>query len=202
MDLHHARNTRGNIAKLYLELYELWNKAKLHEVEANKSYGYVMIFRDDSNWLLDFDLDRLLRTGGEVRNDGDEGRAFGQKCGPPNTWNMPRFCDYVVVAEREVAEPFGSFYMVMTDPGSMGVELDPRSDSVLESERYVYQTVQAFHIRFEQVATGLIPFERCGRMNISGSVVPCRHKPNDVTTRGVPQMGAMAIVPSDCEVIG
>jgi len=194
-DLHHARNTRGNIAKLYLELFELWNQAKIKEVETNSSYEYVMIFRDDANWLFDFDLDRLLRIGGEVRNHGSAGRAFGQRC---EDGGLPRLCDFAVIAERQVAEPFGSFYMVMTDPRSMGVNLNPRSDSVLESERYVYQTVRAFDIRFEQVPTALIPFERCGRLNISGSITPCRHKPNDHTFRGVPKLGAIGLVPHAC----
>ncbi|CAK0876272.1 unnamed protein product, partial [Prorocentrum cordatum] len=55
----------------------------------------------------------------------------------------------------------------MTDPTSMGVSLDPRSETVLEGERYLYQLTKALHIRFEEVPTALIPFERCGRVNMS-----------------------------------
>jgi len=97
----HARTTRENVAKLYKELEGLWTDAKANEEETGESYEYVMIFRDDSNWLLDFDLDRLLRTGGQVVLDGSAGRALGQKCGPQG---LPRLCDYVVVAERAVAD--------------------------------------------------------------------------------------------------
>jgi hypothetical protein len=194
-DEEHARTTRGNVAKLYKELEELWTIAKANEVQAGETYQYVMIFRDDSNWLRDFDLDRLLRAGGQVVLDGAAGRVLGQKCGPEG---LPRLCDYVVVAERAVAEPFGSFYMMITDPASMGVFLDPQSNTVLEVERYAYQLAQAFDIRFEQVATALIPFERCGRMNISGSTVVCQHKPNDESLRSIAKLGVNSTIPDTC----
>jgi hypothetical protein len=198
-DLDVAWGTRGNVAKLYLELRELWNIAKENEKLADKSYKYVMIFRDDSNWLSNFDMDRMLRIGGKVMLTGSAGHAWGQQCGPQG---LPRLCDFVVVAEREVAEPFGSFYTLMIDPKSMGVPwLDPRAESVLEGERYMYQVAHAFKIHFEQVPTALIPFERCGRMNKSGHVIPCRHKPNDNSFHGVAKMGAMTRVPGRCDAM-
>jgi hypothetical protein len=181
---------------LYQELGELWTLAKEAEVKASESYKYLMIWRDDSNWLFDFDLDRLLRVGGRVTLDGGAGRALGQMCGHAGE---PRLCDYAVIAEREVAEPFGSFYRLMTDPASMGVSLDPRSETVLESERYMYQVAQTFNIRFEQVPTALIPFERCGRLNLSGKTVICKHKPTDLSYNGVPKMGADVMIPATCE---
>jgi hypothetical protein len=194
----HARTTRENVAKLYKELEGLWTDAKANEEETGESYEYVMIFRDDSNWLLDFDLDRLLRTGGEVVLDGSAGRALGQRCGPQG---LPRLCDYVVIAERAIAEPFGSFYKMMTDPASMGVFLDPLSESVLEGERYMYQLVESFDIRFEQVSTAMIPFERCGRMNIKGSTVVCQHKPNDESFGGIAKLGVASTIPDKCELL-
>jgi len=195
-DLEHGQATRGNAAKLYQELGELWTLAKEAEIRASESYKYVVILRDDSNWLFDFDLDRLLSVGGRVALDGGAGRALGQMCGHPGE---PRICDYAFVAEREVAEPFGSLYRLMTDPASMGVALDPQAETVLESERYIYQVVQAFDIRFEQVPTALIPFERCGRLNVSGSTVVCRHKPTDLSYNGVPKLGVDAMIPAACE---
>jgi len=195
-NLEHAKTTRRNIAKLYKELDDLWTVAKENEVTAGDQYEYVMIFRDDSNWLLDFDLDRLVRAGGRKVIDGSAGRAFGQKCGPEG---LPRLCDYVVVAERAIAEPFCSFYKMMTDPTSMGVSLDPRSETVLEGERYLYQLTKALHIRFEEVPTALIPFERCGRVNISGTVSVCQHKPTDEGFNGIPKLGVQTMVPDICE---
>mmetsp|Transcript_78107 Transcript_78107/g.207397 ORF Transcript_78107/g.207397 Transcript_78107/m.207397 type:complete len:192 (+) Transcript_78107:165-740(+) len=184
---------------MYQEIDELWALAKEAEARAGESYEYLMIFRDDSNWLFDFDLGRLLRTGGQVVLDGGAGRAFGQKCGSQGT---PRLCDYVVVAERKVAEPFGSFYRLITDPASMGVSLDPSSETVTEGERYVYQVVQAFGIRFEQVPPALIPFERCGRLDVNGSTTVCLHKDTyneeNAGDDGVPSMGVHVLIPVTC----
>jgi len=169
--------------------------AKEAEVAVGQKYEYVMIFRDDANWLFDFDLDRLLRTGGEVRLDGKAGRAFGLKRDVFHGQDV--LCDFAVVAEREVAEPFGRFYRLMTDPGSMGVHL--QAEGKYSSENYLYQVVKAFDIRWEQVPNALIPFVRSGRLNISGSTVLCQHKPLDLSFRGVPQMGADFLIPDDCK---
>ena len=192
LDYKHGQSTRGNFARLYLELYGLWNTAKTNEVNVNKSYSYVMIFRDDANWLADFDLERLLRTGGFQKNPGGSaGRAFVHAC---RAFSWKSVCDYVVVAERDAAEPFGSFYDLITDPGSMGKNLNP--GGCPESETYLYQVAMAFHVRLEVVPIALIPFQRCGRVNLSGTIVPCLHKACDHTFEGVPLLGATTLVPA------
>ena len=78
----------------------------------------------------------------------------------------------------------------------MGVHLDPGQYQM--GEEYLYQCARAFNVRFELVPSALIPLERCGRMNISGSVVPCRHKNWDDSFQGVPKLGADVLVPGDC----
>jgi hypothetical protein len=201
-ELHaNSEHARENVAKMYQELDGLWTLAKEAEVKTNESYKFVMIFRDDANWLFDFDLDRLLRTGGEVRLDGKAGRAFGLKrevFQGKRSKRAPRvLCDFAVVAEREVAEPFGHFYRLMTDPGSMGVHL--QAEGKHSSENYLYQVVKAFDIRWEQVPNALIPFVRSGRLNISGSTVLCQHKPLDLSFGGVPRMGADILIPNECK---
>ncbi|CAK0893713.1 unnamed protein product, partial [Prorocentrum cordatum] len=183
----HAQAARGSVAKLYQELEDLWTLAKEAEANKNEKYRYVMITRDDSNWLFDFDMDRLLQSGGDVMFDGDAGRAFAQRCGPPE---MGGICNDVVVAEREVAEPFGSFYGLMTDHAIAG------------GFRNAFLKMKSLDIRLEEVPAAAIPFERCGRLNISGSIVLCRHRRTDEAHDGMPALGVNAVVPAVCEDLG
>jgi hypothetical protein len=194
----HAKSTRANFAKLYTELLELWTLATGEEERIGTQYEYVMIFRDDSNWLFDFDMKRLVDTAGVVKTDGHKGRVYAMQCdGTP--FLGPRTSDFMILAERSVAEPFASLYKLFTDSPHNLQPHDPLfHDRTTFPETYLVQVAKAFDVRWTIVPAALFPFVRSGRMNISKSVVLCKHYRCDYSFNGVPKMGSDDLIPDNC----
>jgi len=202
-----SKAAKFNAMNRFREQEILWTLAKEKEIKTGQNYTHMMVFFDDSNWIFDFDLNLLLATDGRVKIDGAAGHVYGVKCekqystiGDDVTWVL----DFVFLAERSAAEPFGSLYTVITDPKSMHKQPPLDSNAVMSVEQYYYRTMKAFNIQFETVPARLFPFQRCGRMMLMNKSthkteeITCLHYRCDSSFLGIPPLNPRKYVSVDC----
>lgn len=128
-DIVKQRTTQGNqnILRLMLAIYELWKVLLQVEKTLDFQYDYVLFLRDDTLWLEDFDLDRLLSLQPPPPPPSaaaDESQpqkptpgvvdAFALSCDardPP--MHDREMNDHGIVAARSKAHVFGAYYSEM-----------------------------------------------------------------------------------------
>ena len=57
-------NANRNLLRMHLEIQLLWESLLYYEEQMQRQYDYVLFFRDDAQWMDDFNLNRLLSLGG------------------------------------------------------------------------------------------------------------------------------------------
>jgi len=99
----------------------------------------------------------------------------------------------VVVAEREVAEPFGSFYKVVTEPASWASPYTQSRSSIPNLHAAAgagrRRSLRAGYHRPD-------PVRAVRPTNVSGENVLCKHKLSDETFDDVPVLGVSALIPA------
>jgi hypothetical protein len=184
-----------NLLRLHLSMERLWLAALKTEEQDGSLYHFVLFLRDDTKWLLNFDLNKLLAQGpADVYLPSCDARKPPM---PPDEIN-----DHGLVASRRAADVFG-FYL--------GRLLNSTFDKCKESWNYnILPTLDAkdFHkmiqnkdihaffygrrgcnsemllkwqldrsrLKVRKVGQAMIPFQRSMHLNMSGNVVECFHK--------------------------
>ena len=96
-------NANRNLLSMHLGIEELWTNAQNYENENEWKYDYVMYLRDDTQWLSDFDLNKLLSLG-----DADIYILSCDARQPP--LHIDEINDHALVVKREVADFFGMYF--------------------------------------------------------------------------------------------
>jgi len=128
----------------------------------------VIFVDDDAMWLRPFSLSQLLdRTGAR------EKQLFTLKCGPGSTTETPVdnfLTEYIFIANRTVAAPWGKQYSVLTSSG--------KGKNVWNLEEFSSRVAASSGAVSMQVGVGLIPMQRGGRLPRSNSteIKICLHK--------------------------
>ena len=172
-----GRGARNNFVHLQKELNMMWQEAKRLEKEKGFQYEYVMIIRDDAYWLKDFDLDRMLQIGGNVKLSGEgHGRVFSLACDADLLRFDPRggILDYVFLGDRESANWFGEVYNYLVRPQDIGHSWMGHLDNTkpINSETFYLELFNFTGAEIVEVPPGLIPMQRIGRLK--GTL--CLHK--------------------------
>lgn len=173
--LSRTANGNRNMLNLFYGIQLLWDDVVAAEVESTSKYDYVMIFRDDTLWLQDFSLDKLLRSS------TDDADTFVLSCNarePPML--PPEINDHAIIVSREKAHVLGRYYTSLFD-----ADLEACGEAVknhmgdkrgCNSEMILRWILNENEIQVQEVPQSLIPFQRSVTVEWNGQVFPCFHK--------------------------
>lgn len=143
-----------NMIRLFLALESLWNT----EFLGYENYDYVLILRDDTLWLGDFDLPTVIATDPTAD-------AYILSCdGRDPKMLPPEINDHGVLIRREKANVLGKYVTAMG-----AVDLQKCHDSVTEwlgkdrgcnSEMILQHIMEEHKIKVKLVPQSILPFER------------------------------------------
>lgn len=172
--MQRTANGNRNILRLFFGIQVLWDDLVKAEETMKSKYDHVMIFRDDTLWLQDFSMDKLLL-------DDSKADAYVLSCDarvPPML--APEINDHAIVLKREKAHVLGRYYTSLLD-----ADLDACAESVKDvmgklrgcnSEMILRWILQQNSINVQEVPQSLIPFQRSVHVQREGNVIPCFHK--------------------------
>ncbi|KAL3915735.1 MAG: hypothetical protein SGILL_005505, partial [Bacillariaceae sp.] len=168
--------TNRNIFKLYLGLQKLWEKHLItSEHYMGVSYDYVMILREDSMWLGDFSLEKLIATNPNAD-------AYIPSCdvGDPAIPSLA-YCDHGIVIKREKAAVIGRYFQHLLES-----DLNQCHESVVGfapnntgcNSGMLYQWIlEQNNVYVQKVPQSLMPFERSMVIAYKeGGTEICMHK--------------------------
>ena len=169
-------NANRNILRLFYGVRELWRDVVRAEKEDGKPWDYVVFLRDDTLWLQDFDLNRLLaqRTATELFLLSCDARE------PP--MRPEEVNDHIVIASRPTAEIFGHYFehLLDTDPHACKANLAPDLQQLkvkgCNSEMLLSWILKQNNVSITFVGQGLVPFQRAVHVATNFGVRKCFHK--------------------------
>lgn len=165
-----------NIFKMYLGLQKLWDKHLIaSEHYIGVSYDYVMILRDDTMWLEDFNIKKLIAYNPSAD-------AYILSCDmvePPKT--SREYNDYGIVIKREKAAVIGHYFTKLLDPDidecHRSVQDIAEPDTGCNSGMLLYYILNKNNVTVQEVPQSLLPFERTMAVGLkSGESITCIHK--------------------------
>ena len=170
--MQRTANGNRNMLNLFYGLQLLWGDLLVAEESLRTKYDYIMIFRDDTLWLQDFSMNKLLETKAD---------AYVLSCNarvPPMLSH--EINDHAIVVSREKAQVVGRYYKSLFD-----ADLEACGEAVKDemgekrgcnSEMILKWILKEHSIDVQEVPQSLIPFQRSVNVAWEGEVVPCFHK--------------------------
>lgn len=175
---NHAANivANRNLLRLHYSVERLWTALRTAEEADGLLYNYVMFLRDDTMWLQDFDLNRLIAQGpADVYHLSCDNRVPRLQ---PEEMN-----DHGLVVVRAHAELFGKYLGALrkTDLAacarSLSASLSSGGLRGCNSEMLMKWIIYHADLKVRMVGQELMPFQRSMHLNhYNGSVVECFHK--------------------------
>lgn len=165
-----------NLLNLFNGLQYLWDsKVVLMENSIGKQYDYIMILRDDTLWLDDLDMDKLL-------NYNSTADAYVLSCDARDPPMLPQeLNDHGIVIKREKAAVIGRYFSSM-----LSANLEACHESVrgtvgkqrgCNSEMILKWILQHENVAIQLVPQSALPFERAVAVRPKkGKVTLCLHK--------------------------
>lgn len=169
-------NANRNMLNLFLSIQQLWRTVVDSEHKDGNSYDYVIFMRDDTMWLLDFDLNRLCSShSADLYVLSCDARKPSMAPGEIN--------DHIAIVSRNKADIFGNYYdeLFATDLDACGLGLDGSVRNAgmrgCNSEMILQWVLSQKNVSIHMVGQSLIPFQRSGLVKIpDGNVEACFHK--------------------------
>ncbi|KAG7354204.1 hypothetical protein IV203_003560 [Nitzschia inconspicua] len=178
----HAGNR--NMIRLFLLLESLWHDVETAERIRGSRYDYILLVRDDTLWLDDFHIDRLLvhRPTPATHHQKQPPDAYILSCDARTpTMLPPEINDHGMLIRRDRAEVVGKYVttLVQTDLQKchrsvtqwLGKERGCNSEMILK------HILKEHNIQVQLVPQSLLPFERAVVVEYkSGRNEYCFHK--------------------------
>ena len=187
-----ASNTRANQnwLRTHSALNDLWQSVLAAEIEDGNEYSKVILVRDDTFWLQDFQLSALTTA-----NPQSEPDLYLLSCDarrPP--MHQTEVCDHAVVANRQAAGFFGGYFdwllQPQNDPQECYTALHTREGAFAglggtnlnanfgcNTEMLLRWGLFKHGLTPRYVGQALIPHQRSARMRAPhGTMVICFHK--------------------------
>lgn len=165
-------NGNRNMLNLFYGLQLLWEDLVKAEESLGIRYDYVMILRDDTLWLQDFSMNRILENKADAYVLSCDARV------PPMLSH--EINDHAIVVTREKAHVLGRYYTSLFDADleacGEAVKEDMGKQRGCNSEMILKWILKQHSIRVQEVSQSLIPFQRSVNVLRDGNVVPCFHK--------------------------
>jgi hypothetical protein len=166
-------NANRNVLTVFLNYEQLWDEVVKSE-DATRPYDYVMFLRDDTLWLKDFDLFRLIEHG--------QADSYVLSCDArePPMW-PEEINDHGSVVSRRKAELFGKYFTHLFNADITGCNKNilPKTNGTFgcNSEMILKWILTQNGVSTQLVGQGLIPFQRSLHVKMpGGGVAPCFHK--------------------------
>merc|ERR1712129_38619 len=165
-----------NLLRLHIAVEELWKQVVAVENMTKEEYGYVLFLRDDSQWMADFDLNKLIVLG-----DAD---VYVLSCDVRDTpSHVDEINDHALVVTRKAAELFGMYFTNMFKDENLVENCaksmkNPFKDELIgcNSEMILKYIIENHKLTVIQAGQSFIPFQRSMHVNVNGKVTPCFHK--------------------------
>lgn len=177
--LKRTRSGNKNMIRLFLAQELLWKEeVLLAEKKRGNPYDYVMILRDDTMWLEDLDLQKVIDTDPSAD-------AYILSCDARDPQMLPpEINDHGVMMKREKADVIGAYVTSMVN-----IEMKKCHESVefylgpnrgCNSEMILKFILEEYGIKVKLVPQSLLPFERSvvisGERSGRGMDFYCYHK--------------------------
>lgn len=155
--LKRTKEGNRNIIRLFLALESLW-KTEFMAADETQHYDYVLILRDDTLWLDDFDLHKVIATNPTAD-------AYVLSCDARDPKMLPpEINDHGILIRREKADIMGAYVSAMVNS-----DLQKCHESVTEwlgkdrgcnSEMILRYILESNGIDVQLVPQSVLPFER------------------------------------------
>jgi hypothetical protein len=156
-----------NMIRLFLAIETLWDEHVVKtEHELQQQYDYVLILRDDTYWIDDFDLERVIQTNPKAD-------AYVLSCNARQPSMLPpELNDHGILIKRSTAHVVGKYLTSMVrspSASSKGYMLDEchksvqryvGSDRGCNSEMILKYILQKNNVTVQLVPQSVMPFER------------------------------------------
>jgi hypothetical protein len=168
-----------NLLRLHFAISRLWDRVVQTEQQDKQRYDYVLYLRDDTYWLDDFNLDKVLGScpcQDHVYLPSCDARVPSLAAEEVN--------DHGLVVPRKLAGVFGNYMneLYSTDLGMCKATLGIISGFFgirgCNSEMILRYIIESKHnMQIKHIGQGSIPFQRSAHViGEDGSVTTCFHK--------------------------
>jgi len=168
-------NANRNLLRLHLAIQNLWKSALKWEAEEGFKYDYVILMRDDSLWLNDFNISKFVHEVGDIFIPQCDARD------PPMDNNEVN--DHILISRRDTAGLFGDYYSTLMETDvkqcmdTLPKRLTNNGLRGCNSEMLLKWVIEKQHVNMTKVGQGLFPFQRSANIRLpDGSNKQCFHK--------------------------
>jgi len=168
-------NANRNLLRLHLAIQNLWKSALKWEAEEGFKYDYVILMRDDSLWLKDFNISKFVHEVGDIFIPQCDARD------PPMDNNEVN--DHILISRRDTAGLFGDYYSTLMETDvkqcmdTLPKRLTNNGLRGCNSEMLLKWVIEKQHVNTTKVGQGLFPFQRSANIRLpDGSNKQCFHK--------------------------
>jgi len=179
-------NANRNVLTVFLNYEQLWEEVVKSE-DTTRPYDYVMFLRDDTMWLKDFNLNRLI--------EHDHADLYVLSCDArrPPLW-PEEINDHGSVVSRRKAELFGKYFTHLFHADIAGcnkkIALKTGGSFGCNSEMILKNILTHDGVSTTLVGQGLIPFQRSLYVKRpGGGAAPCFHKYCESHSDALPSFG-------------
>jgi hypothetical protein len=176
-----------NILTVFHSLQELWNQVVEMETNLGVPYDYVLFLRDDAQFLLDWDLNRLLLQHSSNKTEEKQVDAFLLSCdarAPP--MHPLEINDHGGLYSRKAAGIYGEYWKALLQDGVME-QCSAQLDGVFRKQRgcnseMLLRWILLHHkqhnlTNIQTVGQASLPFQRAVHVRMpDGTVQACFHK--------------------------
>ena len=148
-----------NMVRLFLAIESLWDGYVVKtELETNRRYDYILILRDDTYWISDFDLQRVINTNPAAD-------AFVLSCNARQPGMLPpEINDHGILIKRSKADVVGKYLSSMVHADLNECHRSVRSfvgaERGCNSEMILKYILHKNNVTVQLVPQSVLPFER------------------------------------------
>ncbi|KAL7568727.1 hypothetical protein ACA910_021721 [Epithemia clementina (nom. ined.)] len=176
--LTRTANANRNMLRLFYFQKLVWQNVVEAEKQDGVPYDYVMIMRDDTEWLDKFDFNLLLQQ----RPEAD---VFIPSCNARNPPLHPmEINDHIAITKRNAAAFFGDYFSVLFRPNviadcaallqkTYGITFKDRG---CNSEMILKYALQKDGYKIKYVYQNYVPMQRVAHVQTKEGLETCFHK--------------------------
>ena len=153
-----------NMVRLFLAIESLWDGYVVKtESETNRRYDYILILRDDTYWIGDFDLQRVINTNPKAD-------AYVLSCNARQPALLPpEINDHGILIKRSKAHVVGKYLSSMVHADLNECHRSVRSfvgaERGCNSEMILKYILHKNNVTVQLVPQSVLPFERSAIVN-------------------------------------
>ena len=174
----------ANMLALFYTLEQLWEDILDEEIRRGSEYDYILILRDDTLWLRDFSLQRILDYG-KKNMHGLLPDAYVLSCNAREPAMLSsEICDHAILVKRAKATVFTKYLTSLLEANLDQCHARAQKDHGFKakvrgcnSEMILKYIAEVNNVTIQQLPQSLMPFQRAATIQHANDTIEhCLHK--------------------------